>query len=229
VSHRLSHAAEEIKLDKHQRPPPAAWAAWFMLAGVAVAGLAFGTYDVSIIAVSALLLSLSPFFIERLLQIDIPAGFSVAIAAFLVATLVLGEVGDFYERFWWWDLVLHTGSAIAFGLVGVVLMLVLLRGRKLEAAPITVAFFAFCFAVTVGTIWEIWEFFLDQAFGLNTQKSGLVDTMWDLIVNCAGAGIGAAAGFAHLKGWKGGPLAAELRAFARQNPKLFHDDAERDA
>src|SRR5690606_8052529 len=88
VSHRLSHAAEEIKLDKHQRPPPAAWAAWFMLAGVAVAGLAFGTYDVSIIAVSALLLSLSPFFIERLLQIDIPAGFSVAIAAFLVATLV---------------------------------------------------------------------------------------------------------------------------------------------
>ena len=71
--------------------------------------------------------------------------------------------------------------------------------------------------------------FYDQAFGLNTQKSGLVDTMWDLIVNCAGAGIGAAAGFAHLKGWKGGPLAAELRAFARQNPKLFHDDAERDA
>ena len=191
------------------------------LLAVAAAGVITGNYEASGVALGTLLLTLAPFVVARLLDVDLPVGFSVAIVLFLVATLVLGEVGDFYERFWWWDLVLHAGSAVAFGLVGVILMLVLVRGQKLTAAPVTVAFFAFCFAMTIGAMWEIWEFFLDQTFGLNTQKSGLVDTMEDLIVDAVGALLGAAAGWVYLKGWRGGPLAATLRDFARRNSRLF--------
>src|SRR5690606_37040674 len=69
--------------------------------------------------------------------------FVTAIAVFLCATLFLGELGDFYERYWWWDVVLHGGSAVAFGLVGALLMLMLVQGSQLRAAPLTVAFFAF--------------------------------------------------------------------------------------
>ena len=118
-------------------------------------------------------------------------------------------------------MVLHGGSAVAFGLVGALLMLMLVQGSQLKAAPLTVAFFAFCFAVTIGALWEIWEFMLDQVFGLNTQKSGLVDTMWDLIVDTVGALIGAGAGWAYLKGREGGPLVRAMRAFIDRNRRLF--------
>lgn len=86
------------------------------------------------------------------------------------------------------------------------------------------AFFAFCFAVMIGAVWEIWEFTLDQLFGLNTQKSGLVDTMWDLIVDAGGAIIGAGAGWAYLKGRQNGPLTNAIHAFIDKNRRLFGDD-----
>ena len=49
------------------------------------------------------------------------------------------------------------------------------------------ALFSFCFAITMGTIWEIYEFGLDQVFGLYMQRSGIVDTMTDLMVDTVGA------------------------------------------
>jgi uncharacterized membrane protein YjdF len=61
--------------------------------------------------------------------------------------------------------------------------------------PGFVALFAFVFAIALGTLWEIFEFAMDQIFGLEMQKpmfgdpSGLTDTMWDMIVNAIGAGI----------------------------------------
>lgn len=194
---------------------------WFVLLGAALRGLFTGDYSVTFAGIGTFLLTLSPALLSRWMKVDIPAGFAAAVAAFLCATLFLGEVGDFYERYWWWDIVLHIGSAVAFGLVGVILMLILVRGQKLAAAPVTVSFFAFCFAVTVGAMWEIWEFFLDQTFGLNTQKSGLVDTMWDLIVDSLGAALGAVAGYIYLKGWRGGPLAGMIRDFVERNGRFF--------
>jgi hypothetical protein len=67
----------------------------------------------------------------------------------------------------------------------------------------------------VARLFHIWT------FGLNTQKSGLVDTMWDLIVDCLGAAAGATAGWAYLKGYRTIPLAATILDFVRKNPKLF--------
>ena len=194
---------------------------WILLLVESGFGLWRGQYAVTFAGLVTVALTLLPIFLQRLLKIRIPSGFLVAIALFLVASLFLGEVGDFYERYWWWDVVLHGGSAIGFGLIGVVLMLILVRADKLAAAPVTVAFFAFCFAVMIGTVWELWEFFLDQTFGLNTQKSGLIDTMWDLIVDCLGAALGAMAGFIYLKGKEGFVLAPMLREFVEQNARLF--------
>ena len=135
--------------------------------------------------------------------VKLPMRFSAAIIVFIFATLFLGEVRDYYERFWWWDAVLHTGSAIAFGLFAFVCIFMLFEGDRFAAPPIAIAFLSFCVAVCIGAVWEIFEFAMDQFFGLNMQKSGLVDTMWDLIVDCLGAFIGASAGFIYLKGEKG--------------------------
>ncbi|MGH7021395.1 MAG: hypothetical protein ACREEY_16065 [Brevundimonas sp.] len=211
-------------LTHRARPPIILYLTWIILIGAAVAGFLTGEFSITFVAAGTLLLSLVPIWVGEKIGVALPTAFVSAIAAFLCATLLLGEVGDFYERYWWWDVVLHGGSAVAFGLVGSLLMLMLVKGNRLTAAPFTVAFFAFCFAVMIGAVWEIWEFTLDQLFGLNTQKSGLVDTMWDLIVDTAGAIIGAGAGWAYLKGRQNGPLTKAIRAFVDKNRRLFGDD-----
>ena len=206
------------------RPPIILYLTWVILIGAAVGGFLTEEFSITFVAAGTLLLSLVPVWVGEKIGVTLPTAFVSAIAAFLCATLLLGEVGDFYERYWWWDVVLHGGSAVAFGLVGSLLMLMLVKGNRLTAAPFTVAFFAFCFAVMIGAVWEIWEFTLDQLFGLNTQKSGLVDTMWDLIVDAGGAIIGAGAGWAYLKGRQNGPLTKAIRAFVDKNRRLFGDD-----
>ena len=206
------------------RPPIILYLTWIILIGAAVGGFLTGAFSITFVAAGTLLLSLVPVWVGEKIGVALPTAFVSAIAAFLCATLLLGEVGDFYERYWWWDVVLHGGSAVAFGLVGSLLMLMLVKGNRLTAAPFTVAFFAFCFAVMIGAVWEIWEFTLDQLFGLNTQKSGLVDTMWDLIVDTGGAIIGAGAGWAYLKGRQNGPLTRAIHAFVDKNRRLFGDD-----
>lgn len=194
---------------------------WVVLLLEAIAAALSADWIVSAVALLTFGLTLVPLYVGRVAKVHIPSGFLVAIAVFLMATLFLGEMRGFYESIWWWDAVLHAGSAVAFGLVGVILMLILVKGERLRAAPITVAFFAFCFAVMVGVLWEIIEFTADQTLGTNTQRSGLVDTMWDLIVNCLGALVGAAAGWVYLKGEQGWVLSATLREFVRRNGRLF--------
>ncbi|MGB3314193.1 MAG: hypothetical protein WBB85_07255, partial [Albidovulum sp.] len=123
--------------------------------------------------------------------------------------------------FWWWDLALHGGSAIAFGLVGFLFVFMLFEGDRYAAPAWAVAFASFCFALSIGTLWEIFEFAMDQAFGLNMQKSGLPDTMGDLIVNTFGAGIGALAGFFYLKRLELGGLTGLLQEFVQKNRQFF--------
>jgi hypothetical protein len=54
--------------------------------------------------------------------------------------------------------------------------------------------------LSIGALWEIFEFLMDSLFGLNMQKSGLIDTMWDLIVDALGALVISILGYLYLKG-----------------------------
>ena len=87
--------------------------------------------------------------------------------------------------------------------------------------------FAFLFAVTIGTLWEIFEFFMDQFFGLNMQKpmlgdpSGLTDTMWDMIVNAIGATCISFVGWRYLKSKQTFFVRNWIRSFIQKNPSLF--------
>lgn len=192
-----------------------------ILIGAAGFGVLSGRFAVAFVAIVTLAVAMVPLLLPSLVKVHIPPGFSAAVALFLAGTLFLGEVGDFYNRFWWWDVLMHAGSAVGFGLIGVIVMLILVEAERLTAAAVTVSVFAFCFAVSIGVVWEIFEFTADQVFGLNMQKSGLVDTMWDLIVDCLGGAVGAAAGFAYLKNQQAGGLAGLIREFVGRNRRLF--------
>ncbi|WP_037372061.1 hypothetical protein [Salipiger mucosus] len=182
----------------------------------------FGAYELrwSIVFVSlaTLALTLLPLVLQSWSGIRIPAGFVAGVNLFIVGTLFLGEVGAFYYRFWWWDILMHSGSAVGFAMIGTVFVVMLNRSpSETHTSPILGAVMAYCFAVAMGAMWEIFEFAMDELFGFNMQKSGLVDTMGDLIVDCIGAGVGAVAGFFYLRGQHDGWLTGVLAQFVRDN------------
>lgn len=203
------------------RQPYVVLAIWALLALAFLWALVFARWSLAFVSVSTFALSLLPVFFASRFGLRIPPSFFAAVLVFTFATIFLGEAFDFYNRYWWWDIALHSGSAMGFGLLGVIFMVLLFQGDRYAAPPWAIAFFGFCFAMTIGALWEIFEFAMDVNFGLDMQKSGLVDTMWDLIVDALGASLGALAGFLHLKGREVPGLGTAMRDFIRANRRLF--------
>ena len=195
---------------------------WLALVAVAVFALFQLRWELAFVAIVTLALSLAPVLVARWVNVQVPPSFIAALVIFVGGTLFLGEVFDFYERFWWWDVAMHGTSAVGFGLIGFVLVFMMFQGDKYAAPPFALAFLAFCFAIFIGTLWEVFEFAMDQLFGLNMQKSGLMDTMGDLIVNMAGALFSAAWGYAYLRWQAKGGLAALIDEFVQSNPRFFN-------
>ncbi len=193
---------------------------WVILFVDAVISVFTGRWSTLFICLAVFGLTFLPTFFSERFHIHLPLAFLAAFSAFVFATLFLGEVYDFYERFWWWDVVLHGFSAVGFGIIGFLFVFYLFEGDKYAAPPWAVALIAFCFALAIGTLWEIFEFAMDRFFGLNMQKSGLVDTMSDLIVDAVGALIGAGSGFFWLKG-RNTTLSGLIEEFVETNQRFF--------
>ncbi len=93
--------------------------------------------------------------------------------------------------------------------------------------PSFVALFAFLFGLGIGALWEIFEFGMDQTFGLTMQKpmfgdpSGLTDTMWDLIVDALGAFIVSLMGWRYLKQPQRHGFDSWVARFVERNPRFF--------
>jgi len=176
-----------------------------------------------VLTITVLTMTALPAVMERRFHVQIPAEFELLAILFVFASLFLGEVRDYYLRFWWWDIVLHTGSGLMLGLTGFLLVYILNQTDRIQLHmnPGFVALFSFAFAMGAGAIWEIFEFGMDNLFGLNMQKSGLRDTMWDLIVDAIGALIFSVTGYLYLKrGW-GSPIFRSVERFLKANPKIF--------
>lgn len=171
----------------------------------------------------------APAVLGHRLPVRIPAEYELLTILFVFGALFLGEFRSYYERFWWWDIALHATSGLLLGILGVLLVYVLNENKRvdLHMRPGFVALFAFTFAVTVGTFWEIFEFTVDQVFGTRMQKpmlddpSGLTDTMWDLIVDAAGALVISAFAWWHMKRDRLSFVDIWIDRFIERNPQLF--------
>jgi hypothetical protein len=150
-------------------------------------------------SIGILITTATPIFIRRKFPTKIPLEIEIIAIIFLYFSLFLGELYYFYKIFWWWDILLHTGSAIVFGFIGFSILYLMYSKREVKARPLVIAIFSFSFAIAIGVVWEIFEFFMDQSFKLNMQKSGLIDTMWDLIVDAIGAIASSSIAFIYLK------------------------------
>jgi hypothetical protein len=210
-----------MRLPSFKDHPYLAQAVWAVLMVAILAALATGRWSLAFVSLLTFGLTLLPVLLRSRIGFSLPMSFVSAIVLFIFATIFLGEALDFYNRLWWWDIALHGGSAVGFGLLGFLFVFTLFEGDRYAAPAWAIAFIGFSVAMAIGAMWEIFEFGMDQVFGLNMQKSGLVDTMWDMILNAIGASIGAFAGFLHLKGRSLRGVGALLRDFIAENRQLF--------
>ena len=172
---------------------------------------------------------LAPLLLRRGRRPLVPVEVQIVFVLFLFATLFLGELLDYYERIWWWDLALHGTAGLLLGLFGFMLVFMLNEDEAvdLHMRPGFVALFAFFFSVGLGGLWEVLEFTLDQAFGWNMQKpmwgdpSGLTNTMWDLVLDSIGAGIASFLGWRYMKRPRKHYFAGWARRFVDRHPRLF--------
>lgn len=158
-----------------------------------------------------------PNIISKKKKITIPNAMYIVYVIFLYAAIFLGEVRDFYYRVPHWDSILHTFSGGAIASLGFSVVSLFNNQDKvsINLSPFFVALFSFCFAVTLGAFWEIYEFTFDGLLGLNMQKfalengtnlvgrMALMDTMKDLIVDSIGALVISIIGYISLKYKKG--------------------------
>lgn len=194
---------------------------------VALAALWVARWPIAFLALVTLALSVVPILLAERLSISLPLPFLAATSIFIFASIFLGEAFDFYERIWWWDLALHGSSAIGFGLIGFLFIFMLFEGDRFAAPAWALAGLAFCVGISVGTMWEIFEYLMDLAFGLNMQKSGVQDTMTDVIINAVGSAIAGLSGYLYLVGSKAGVLRPQIDAFVRLNSKLYRKSLRR--
>lgn len=131
------------------------------------------------ICVLTLVLFLLPPFIEKAFRIELPSVLEVIVLLFIFAAEILGEIGYFYVRVPHWDTMLHTVNGFLCAAVGFALVDLLNRNEriKFQLSPIFVAIVAFCFSMTIGVLWEFFEFGGDLLFKTDMQKDTVIHSL----------------------------------------------------
>jgi hypothetical protein len=192
----------------------------FLILVAIVTALYEHNWNIALIAFLTLIVSFLPTFLSRRFHLFLPPEFELTFLIFLYGSIILGSINQFYEKIPWWDVWLHSLSAVMFALVGFMIIYSLYLTDKVIFSPIFAALFSFCFAMAIGGVWEIYEFGIDQFFGTNMQRSGLMDTMWDLIVDGVAALIVSIIGFFYLKGGDSLLMERFVKKFINMNEKL---------
>lgn len=135
----------------------------------------------------SLVLFTIPSFIEKALKIDLPNLLEVIIYFFIFSAEILGEISNFYNIIPFWDTLLHTINGFCCAAIGFSLVDILNRNSKnISLSPLYMSIVAFCFSMTIGVLWEFFEFTGDHLLRMDMQKDTLVDTISSVNLNPSG-------------------------------------------
>ena len=150
-----------------------------------------GNYHNMFLGILTLILFMVPQFLDKKLSVTIPVGLETVILIFIFSAEILGEINAFYVKIPIWDSILHTTNGFLMVAIGFALIDLFNRSEKfsIKMSPYFVAFFAFCFSMTVGVLWEFFEFSMDQFFGLDMQKDWIVTAINSVKLNPIGANV----------------------------------------
>lgn len=138
-----------------------------------------GNFESVFLCGLTLVLFILPSIFTRRLQIELPSTLEIIILLFIFAAEILGEINSFYIRVPNWDTMLHTLNGFLCAAVGFALVDMLNRSDRFsfKLSPIYLAIVAFCFSMTVGVLWEFFEYAGDQFLGFDMQKDAIVQTI----------------------------------------------------
>ncbi len=150
-----------------------------LVIAVAVLSLLNGNIENFFLCVLSLVLFLLPAFVERQFKVNLPDTLEIIVLLFIYAAEILGEISSFYMRVPHWDTMLHTVNGFLFAAIGFAMVDVLNRSSKIKfnLSPFYLAITAFCFSMTVGVVWEFFEFGMDMLVRFDMQKDTVINTI----------------------------------------------------
>ena len=143
---------------------------------VLVRQLMLANYEGAFFCILALLLLYVPSWIQVKLRIELPPPLEITIFCFIFAAEILGEVNAFYVVIPGWDTMLHTINGFLAAAVGFSMVMLLNEDERItfRLSPAFLAMVAFCFSMTIGVLWEFFEFGMDMFFGTDMQKDTII-------------------------------------------------------
>lgn len=171
------------------RQQPAVFTVYVVLRLIVVAELVLsilrGEYESAFICLLVLILFILPFFIQQNFGIQLPTTLEIIILLFIFAAEILGELEGYFITYSNWDTMLHTTTGFLSAATGFALIDILNRNSRIKfhLSPIYVALAAFCFSMTVGVLWEFFEFGMDRLFHLDMQKDTVVQSITSVMLD----------------------------------------------
>lgn len=147
-----------------------------------------GNFENVFLCVLTLILFMMPSVLEKKLDITLPNTLEIIILLFIFAAEILGELASYYLRVSGWDTMLHTVNGFLCAAVGFALVDIFNRNRRFtfELSPAFMAVVAFCFSMTIGVLWEFFEYAGDQLLHMDMQKDTVVHTISSVMLNPSG-------------------------------------------
>ncbi len=135
-----------------------------------------------------LLLLTIPSFLQVELKIEFPTTLEIIILIFIFAAEILGEIGSYYTKFPYWDTVLHTLNGFLAAAIGFSLVDILNQEKrdKFSLSPVYMSVVAFCFSMTIGVLWEFFEFGVDTFLHMDMQKDTIIHDISTVMLDPAG-------------------------------------------
>lgn len=148
-------------------------------------------YENVFVCVLTLILFMLPSIVECRLHVDLPDTLEVVILLFIFAAEILGEIQEYYLHIPFWDTALHTLNGFMFAAIGFSIVNLLNEDKHiaLKLSPFFMAVTAFCFSMTIGVLWEFFEWGMDSIFHMDMQKDTVLTAISSVDLNAQGHNV----------------------------------------
>jgi len=176
-------------LDRELREHKASFVVFYLLRALVLVSLVrqimLGSYESAFFCVLTLLLLYVPSWLQVQLRIELPPALEITVLCFIFAAEILGEVNAFYVVIPGWDTMLHTLNGFLAAAVGFSLVILLNNDERLtfDLSPFFLALVAFCFSMTIGVLWEFFEFAMDFFFHMDMQKDTVIHNIYTVTMD----------------------------------------------
>ena len=147
-----------------------------------------GNFENVFLCALTLILLVVPSFVQVKFKIELPTTLEIIILLFIFSAEILGEISSYYIKYPFWDSLLHTLNGFLAAAIGFSMVDLLNRSKrfKFQLSPLFLALVAFCFSMTIGVIWEFFEFTMDRLFLLDMQKDTVLPIISSVLLDPAG-------------------------------------------